>query len=324
MNRRGLLALLLPAAGAIVAALVMTRDGTGRFEAGGKDIVLFRDGGGTRADGIQVSYPTGTGLEFVLEDGSWNVVVAESRWPMKRERAAALFHSPDGVAEFPRNMQLVTSPGEAPASFRDQAGTTVVFLANGAPVETVIVGRVLRRGDVVRTEVRRRGDDHYYLARGNLADNFAGDSPADWIDAGFLDGLLPEAVAEVRVRAEDEGHSFSVRRSGGGGESQWSVESGGAFHPAMDDRVDRLVDSLLAMTPIGFPTSPPEDRVTATIEIATAEGEVRTIFVGEETEPGSGLWLAWNSDSDRPRAIYRPLAVLRDPHELIVGDQPSL
>jgi len=278
---------------------------------------FFSSASPSAVDAIELQYASGASLRLARNDGKWFVDTPQGPFAIRADRAGRLFAAADGKPEVVRWMQAALPPHEETAGRWDRPDVSAVFSVDGAEVETLMVGRCLMKGDLARTEVRGRGDDRYFLAVGDLTDNFAGESVLDWVPTRLLPDVDAKAVRSIRTTFA--GGEWLLSRDDVGA---WTVSfEGGRPVPAIADRAERAAAALADLRIDGFPQVAAGARLRPVWTISfEADGAPPAILkVGEETAPNSGLHLAWISDDDPPRAIHRPMALVRDGRDFAEG-----
>lgn len=272
------------------------------------------------ADRIDLQFADGSELVLLFAEGRWHVAAGRrGDAAIREDRAALLFASADGKPELVRWLQAALPPHEGTATLWDRPDVVASFHSENEEIETLMIGRCLMKGDMPRTEVRGRGDERYFLAVGDLTDNFAGSSVLDWIPTRYFPDLDASAIRSIRATPLGGGEGWTIER---GEDGAWTVAIGGA--PAVRaraDRCERAAAALAGLEADALPDAVPADRTVRWAIAFDGAGFSPTVLnVGGETEPGSGLHLAWISDDETPRAIYRPMALLRDGRDIAADD----
>lgn len=313
---------ILAVAAAAAVALLRQTGAYGGILAGGENAAnrgFFSSVSPSAIDRIDVQSAGGDPLVLRRVRDGWTVESGGTTMPVRADRAARLFASPQGQPEIVRWMQAAVPPNEETPSHRETPEVIATFHAEGEEVETLVIGRALPKGNLVRTEVRGRGDSRFFLVVGDLTDNFAGESLLDWVPRRLFPDLQPGSIRALRVESASPAGAWSALR---GNDDAWHVKTAGREGPGDVARIQRAIEAVAFLEIDGFPAAEPGERAAEWKIAFRVEGnpEETVLNVGPETAPGSGLWLAWISDDASARAIHRPLALLRDGAEFLAAD----
>lgn len=205
----------------------------------------------------EISITSGATRPVVLHriaETSWTVETKRGQRPVRESRAKTMLASSAGVMELRADItaRMQAERVESQSSFQtdDVAGKLVTFKdKDGNVLESLVLGKA-PHNPLDSCYVRPAGEPETYLLPVNLADNFRGSKPSEYIEPRLVLGKRPLDITEIRVDSSEPGKSYKlIRTSTDISNLTWDVIIDDKRYEADTSAAETIASQLVQLAP---------------------------------------------------------------------------
>jgi hypothetical protein len=189
-----------------------------------------------------------------ISETSWTIETKRGQRPVKESRAKTLLASSTGTPEFRADIvaTMQAERAESQSSFKtdDVAGRLLTLKdKDGAVLESLILGKA-PYNPLDSCYVRPKGEAETYLLPVNIADNFKGSKPSEYIETRLMLGKRALDVSDIRVDVAEAGKSYQlIRTSTDTSDLKWDVVIDGNRYEADTSTAETIASQFVQLAP---------------------------------------------------------------------------